>query len=222
MLSFYTAATATMKVALLSLTRWQVIGKENVPKDGALIVVANHLSVVDPPLLSASVTRRIIFMAKDELFRSWGRAFVRAFGAFPVKRGTSNRESLRQAMRILDNGQVLGMFPEGKRSLNYAMDRAELGAALIALRSGAQIIPVGIIGAEHIKGLGVIFHRPRITVTIGKPFHLSKSNDQPTRRQLVDSSDLIMSHIAEVLPPNYRGVYSEGNLEWQKKAIKGR
>jgi 1-acyl-sn-glycerol-3-phosphate acyltransferase len=209
MLPFYTVSTEMMKLALVSLTCWRVNGKENVPRNGPLIVVSNHLSMVDPPLLSASIPRRIVFMSKEELFRSWGRVFVRAFGAFPVHRGTLDREAIRQAMRVLNNGQVLGIFPEGGRNKSHALEKAELGAALIALRSGAPILPVGISGTENVKGPRMIFRQPRITVTIGQPFYLSENKERPTRERLVEATDVIMRRIAEVLPSHYRGIYGE-------------
>ena len=209
MLLFYTVATAMVKTLLRSLTRWEVKGKENVPRNGPLIVVANHLNLADPPLLSASIPRRIVFMAKEELFSSRGRAFVRAFGAFPVRRGRLDREALRQAMRVLESGRALGMFPEGKRSLNHQMSEAELGVALIALRSGAPILPIGISGSENIRGFSFIFRRPKVTVTIGHLFSLPKSEGRLTKDQLVQATGLIMGHIAEVLPQSYRGIYGD-------------
>lgn len=204
---FYTVAAATMKTLLLLLTRWEVKGKENVPRNGPLIIVANHLNLADPPLLGASIPRRIFFMAKEELFSSRGRAFVRALGAFPVRRGKLDREALRQAIRVLESGQALGMFPEGKRSLNHQMGEAELGVALIALRSGAPILPIGISGSENIKGPNFILQRPRVTVAIGQSFTLPKNEGRLTKDQLVQATNLIMGHIAEVLPQSYRGVY---------------
>jgi len=135
---FYTVCNLTMKALLLLLSDWEVEGKENVPPSGPLIVVANHLNLPDPPLLTASIPRRIIFMAKEELFRSRGGPFVRWFGAFPVRRGELDREAIRQAMEILDAGLALGMFPEGRRSPNSGLIQAEPGTALIALRSQAH------------------------------------------------------------------------------------
>ncbi|MBT9163191.1 MAG: 1-acyl-sn-glycerol-3-phosphate acyltransferase [Chloroflexi bacterium] len=204
---FYAVATATMKALLVSLTRWEVKGRENVPRKGPLIVVANHLSMIDPPLISASVPRRIFFMAKEELFRSRGGAFVRWLGAFPVRRGTPDRRAIRQAMKVLERGQTLGMFPEGKRSPNHQMNEAEFGVAMIALRSGVSILPVGICGSENVKGPGFICQRPSITVTIGQPFSLPRNESKLTREQLVQATSLIMGHVAAVLPPEYRGIW---------------
>lgn len=202
---FYHVATATMKTLLFLLTRWEVRGRENVPRNGPLIVVANHLSLIDPPLLSASIPRRIFFMAKEELFSSWGAAFVRWFGAFPVRRGTPDRKAIHQAMQVLERGQTLGMFPQGKRS--QLMNEAEFGVAMIAIRSGAMILPTGICGSENVKGPGFIWQCPQITVTIGQPFSLPRNEGKLTRDQLVEATNLIMRHIAEVLPPGYRGIW---------------
>ncbi|MDD5093343.1 MAG: lysophospholipid acyltransferase family protein [Dehalococcoidia bacterium] len=199
---FYSFATGTMKFALISLTRWRVIGKENVPATGPFIVVANHLSMVDPPLLSASIPRPITFMAKEELFRSWGGIIVSAFGAFPVQRGAADREALRKALKVLEDGGVLGMFPEGTRSTDQRLGKATVGAAFIAVHSGAPILPVAISGSDNVKGPGVVVRRPMITVTIGPPFHLSAGKKQTNRDRLAEATDLIMSRIIDVLPPN--------------------
>ncbi len=205
---FYDAATTLMKVLLIALTRWRVKGKENVPRKGPLIIVANHHNLIDPPLLSASVPRRINFMAKEELFRSRKvRAIMQGYGAFPVRRGQLDRVAMRRALAALQNGGVLGMFPEGKRSPNAQLQSPQPGTSLLAARSGVPVLPVGITGSERVKGIGFIRHRPRITVTIGRPFLLPHAGDKLTRSRLAQHSDLIMEHIAELLPESYRGVY---------------
>ncbi|MDD5093344.1 MAG: lysophospholipid acyltransferase family protein [Dehalococcoidia bacterium] len=207
--SVYATGTATMKLLLRALTRWKVVGQENIPRDGPIIIVANHMSMVDPPLLSASIPRQISFMAKEELFTSKRWWLVPAFGAFPVRHGMGDVQTIRRATRMLQKGQVLGIFPEGKRSSTHAMDKAEVGVALIALLSGAPILPVGITGTEKVKGLGVIFRRPRITVTVGPRFYLAKSWGRPSRERLTLETAIIMSHVASVLPSNYHGAYGD-------------
>jgi 1-acyl-sn-glycerol-3-phosphate acyltransferase len=204
---FYTVATATGRFLLKSLTHWKVIGKENVPMEGPLIVVANHLSMPDPLIISASISRRIVFMVKGELFHHRRWAFVKNYGAFPVYHGIRSRTALDCSLRLLEKGEVLGIFPEGKRSVTHALDRAALGAASIALRSGAPILPVGLIGSELIKGPGVVFRRPKITVIIGKPFVLNVNENQRRDERLKEATDAIMRHIAEILPQQYQGVY---------------
>lgn len=211
---FYYAATLTMKTLLLSFTRWRVEGKENVPQRGPLIVVANHINLIDPPLLFASIPRRIVFMAKEELFHSSpGSVFIRASGAFQVKRGERDREALRQALMVLEKGQVLGMFPEGKRSPNAQLRPAQAGTSLIATRSGAPILPVAISGSEKVTGIGSIFRRPSITVTIGRPFLLSPPPRGQSHSRLEELTALTMEHIAELLPRSYRGVYNSRVVE---------
>ena len=209
MLPLYSVVAITTKVLLLSLCRYQVIGRENVPRNGSLIIVSNHLSLADPPLLGASIPRRIVFMSKEELFSSSVRVAIRALGAFPVRRGKLDREALRRAMIVLESGQILGIFPEGKRSLDGQMNEAELGAAWIALRSGALINPVGINGTEKVKWTDIVFRRNKIIVAIGQPFSLPKSNDRLTKYQLAHATNLIMGRIAEILPEGYRGVYPQ-------------
>jgi 1-acyl-sn-glycerol-3-phosphate acyltransferase len=206
---FYKAATLTMKVLLVALTRWRVEGRTNVPRTGPLIVAANHHSLIDPPLLGASIPRRISFMAKEELFdRPLPRFVMESYGAFPVRRGRLDRVAFRQAMKALEDGGALGVFPEGKRSPDGQLQRPQPGASLLAARSGAPILPVAIFGSERVKGLSFILHRPKVNVKIGSSFLLSPSGSRLTRSMLAQHSEVIMEHIAELLPESYRGPYA--------------
>jgi len=149
-------------------------------------------------------------MAKKELFRPrLGGYFVRGFGAFPVQRGQLDRQAMRQAYRVLAEGRALAMFPEGTRSLTGKLQPGLPGSALVALRSGAPILPVGIFGTEKIKGVAWIWHRPRITVNVGPSFHLPPASRRPTRAELNGLTDFIMRRIAELLPAEYRGDYGD-------------
>lgn len=144
-------------------------------------------------------------MAKQELFHSsFSEFIVRAYGAFPVRRGELDRDAFRQALETLKKGQVLGMFPEGKRSFDSQLLPIQPGTAFIAARSGVPLLPVGISGSEQVKGISVIIQRPCISVKIGPPFTLPYNKDKPVRSQIPQLSDIILEHIAELLPPSYR------------------
>ncbi len=207
---FYYVVRVIVKTLLLLLTNWQVRGRENVPSEGAVIVVANHLNLADTPVLGASLDRKVVFMAKRELFHSRvSRYFVRSLGAFPAQRGQLAREALRQASQVLANSLALAVFPEGSRSKNAQLQSAFPGSALIALRNGIPILPVGITGTEKIKGAAWFLHRPKITVNIGRPFSLPPVGSKLTRVELTELTNSIMGRIAELLPPEYRGNYAE-------------
>jgi 1-acyl-sn-glycerol-3-phosphate acyltransferase len=206
---FYYVARVLLRMLFSLLTRWQVKGKENIPSQGPLLVVANHLNLTDPPLLGVSLGRKAIFMAKEELFRSrFSAYFIGSFGSFPVHRGKLDREAIRQAKQVLVDGVTLVMFPEATRSKNAQLQPAFPGSALIASHSGVPILPVGISGTEKIKGLSWILRRPRITVNIGQPFYLPPADSKLTKVRLAEHTDFIMQRIAELLPLQYRGNYT--------------
>jgi len=207
---FYYVGRVMVKVLFLLLTRCQVRGGENVPNQGPLLIVSNHLNLADPPLLGVSFRRRVVFMAKEELFRSrFSSYFIRGLGAFPVYRGRLDRKALRQAYQVLADGLALLMFPESTRSKNAQLQPAFPGSALIALRSGVPILPVGITGTEKIKGMSWILRRPQITVNIGRSFSPPPASRKLTRVELAECTDSIMRHIAELLPVEYQGHYAQ-------------
>ncbi|MFT9847541.1 lysophospholipid acyltransferase family protein [Aneurinibacillus sp. REN35] len=146
------------------LYRWQVIGRENIPDGEGLVLCANHVSNWDPLLLGCGIERQVHFMAKAELFRIPGiAALITDFGTFPIKRGASDRQAIRKALEIVQEGKVLGIFPEGKRNRTGepVMGTALPGAAMIALKSGARIIPVAIMGPYRLfSGIKIIYGEP--------------------------------------------------------------
>ena len=204
-------AYVLFRVIFSLFTHQHVQGKENVPEHGPVVVVANHLSYADQYLLITAIKREMIFMAKEDLFRNRVMRFlIEAFGAIPVRRGAMNWGALKQVHQVLDDGLAMFMFPEGSRSKNAQLQSAFSGSALIALHNHAPVLPVGISGMEVAeKGfLWVMFHRPRVAVNIGRPFYLSTPQGKSDKKQLKDLSDDIMEHIAELLPPEYRGYYA--------------
>ncbi|MFW6126392.1 MAG: lysophospholipid acyltransferase family protein [Chloroflexota bacterium] len=206
----YYVEVAIAKLILRLFTRRVVRGVENVPPEGPIIVVSNHLNLADPPLLAASIPRRIVFMAKEESFRHPLQGpVVRGFGAFPVRRGQLDRRALRSALRVLDEGLALGMFPEGRRSQSAQLQPGRSGTALVALRSGTPILPIGVTGTEGILGPALLFGRRRITVNIGQPFTLPPVDGRLTKAELTSAMYVIMGRVAELLPQEYRGHYAD-------------
>jgi 1-acyl-sn-glycerol-3-phosphate acyltransferase len=207
---FYYICRLIVRILLFLLTRWQVSGRENIPKQGAVLVVSNHLSLADPPLLNLVLNRPVRFMAKKNLFRfKVIDNFMRGLGAFPVYRGRPDRKAFRQAEQVLADGLMLVIFPEGTRSRSRQLRQAFPGPSLIALRSGAPIVPVGIAGTDILEhGMGILT-RPRVKVNIGRPFHLPENAKELTKTEL---TTYMMEHIAELLPEQYRGLYGkQGN-----------
>jgi 1-acyl-sn-glycerol-3-phosphate acyltransferase len=167
----YYLAKSLMKVYLSIVFGFKITGKENVPEDGPVIVVANHASAFDPIALGCACPRQINFMAKAELFDNpISTSFLRRLHAFPVRRGRVDREAYRQSMDILKAGEVLGMFPEGTRSATGELQGAHPGAARFAIQTGTPVVPAAIVGtiSKHRKGMRR-FREPLVRVVFGEP-----------------------------------------------------
>ncbi len=182
-----------------------VVGQHIVPENGPLIIASNHLSWVDVPLIPAYLKRRVVYMAKEETFKGLGGRFVRFLGAFPVKRGEADRQSLRAAEEQLKTGMILGIFPEGTRSKLHTLGQAHAGTGMIALRSGVPVMPVAIWGSEY----AFKQFRPRIHLVFGQPVTLAPKGKKITREDIDEATEQVMLHISSMLPPRYRGVYAE-------------
>ncbi|MBI4233212.1 MAG: 1-acyl-sn-glycerol-3-phosphate acyltransferase [Chloroflexi bacterium] len=197
-----------MRGALRVFAHWKVEGRENVPPMGPLIVVANHLSNLDPPLLSASIPRRLHFVAKRGLFKPLVGSFLRAYGAFPMNREGRDVGALLWALKLLRRDGAIVLFPEAHRNPDVGMRKAIPGIALLALRSQAPILPVGIIGTERIGPLWrLAFPTGHITVRIGQLFSLPMIEGRMGRQQLESLADMVMFRVAALLPEQYQGVY---------------
>ncbi|AIF43552.1 1-acyl-sn-glycerol-3-phosphate acyltransferase [Virgibacillus sp. SK37] len=161
-MNLYKIARTIVAIILFPLYRIKVIGKENVPKQGPVIICSNHISNLDPPVVGITSPRDIYFMAKGELFEKpiLGKLLL-GIHAFPVKRGLSDRNALRKGLKILDNQETLGLFPEGTRSKSGELGKPLAGAGFFALRSQAVIIPCAIIGPyKPFKRLKVVYGPP--------------------------------------------------------------
>lgn len=188
--------------------RCRVVGKENVPRNSSCIIVANHVNLLDSPLLGISLGRKVYFMAKEEVFDSPLIGYLaKQFGAFPVGKGKLDRRAGRKAVELLSQGEALIILPEGTRSKDGKLGPAYHGAALLAVKRGVPIVPVGITGTRHLTGKWWFLKRHRITINIGQPFTLTTASDKLNKEETRRLTDAVMKHIAELLPEEYRGRY---------------
>ena len=189
-----------------------VEGLDNIPKTGGGILVSNHLNNADPCVIPGVAKRRIITMAKKEMFRWPGvNILFKMIGAFPVDRAGADLGALRQAQKVVNDGLLLLMFPEGTRSRDRQLHAGFPGTALVAYRTGAPIIPIAITGTESIPWPWVFlrfFMGPKVRVRIGAPFYPPRA-DRITSEAAQSATDDIMLHVAELLPESYQGEYRE-------------
>lgn len=161
-----------MTTPLTLLYQLEVRGRENWPRRGPAVIASNHASNADPCLVGVSFPGQIRWMAKSDLWRVPGLGWlITRLGAFPVRRGESDRKAIRRARELLGEGWIIGMFPEGSRQRVGRLGEAQAGVGLLAMEPGVPVIPVRIRGSERIMS-GMRLRRPRITVTVGKPVDL--------------------------------------------------
>ena len=201
----YDILRAFAMVVFALVARVHIRGRYNVPRKGPYILAPNHLSWTDIPLVAAYVPGKVVYMAKEEYFSSRIAWLVRFLGAFPVKRGEGDRQALRTAEEQLKKGNVLVVFPEGTRSRTRTLAKGHAGLGMIALRSGVPVIPVAVWGSENaLKKFGT-----PITISYGKPVTFKPKGKKVTREDIDNATETVMHTIAEMLPPVYRGVYSD-------------
>ena len=194
------------------LTDLEVLGQENIPATGPLLVTLNHFSFVDPALIVRATPwpLEVIggFQTPNAPF--WGKWILKLWGYFPVYRGTGSRAALRSVEAVLKQGGVVGVAPEGG-SWATVLRPPRPGTAFLAVRTGARILPVGIDGATDIFSSLRKGRRAHVTVRIGEMFGPFRASGRGrNRRQRLDQiGHEIMQHIAELIPPQRRGYYSD-------------
>ena len=190
-----------LAVALMRLF-WRLEGRgsRHVPRQGPVLLVANHSSVADPPLVGAVTPRHVSFLAKAELFEIplFGR-FIRALNARPVRREGSDPGALRTALRALDNGEVLLVFPEGTRGPEGVLRPGKAGAGMLAALSGAPVVPVYISGSGRAWPRGARLPKPgKVTVTFGPPMRFSAPGGSGRKESYEAASREMMAAIARL------------------------
>ena len=190
--------------------RIEVSGAEHVPPAGGCLLVFNHLSNFDPPLFLAVLDRPKVtaLVAANYQDRPFHRFWLNAAGVLWIRRGASDRATLRAALAHLQQGWMVGLAPEGTRSRDGRLHAAKPGAAFLAAESGVPILPVGITGTESLAADLRRLRRGRITVQFGEPIDLPAGAGR-SKQSLQAATDLLMSRVAALLPAAYRGVYAE-------------
>jgi len=192
---FYSIIRFFCNIIIHLLFKIKVYGTENFPKNNAVIVYSNHKSTWDPIIIGCLLKRPIHFMAKEELFYNPFFGFIlKNLHAFPVKRGTADRKAIKKALQVLDDGQVLGIFPEGTRSKDGKLREAEPGLALIAAKSNdAVLVPAAIIGNYKLFS--------NIDVKFGEPIKFDKyrRGEKLSSQQLKEISNNLFVEVAKLM-----------------------
>ncbi|MFZ5878944.1 MAG: lysophospholipid acyltransferase family protein [Chloroflexota bacterium] len=199
---FRRTVVALLTVLSRPFMKLKVNGLEHLPSEGAVVLVANHVTTFDVFPMQISLPRPIFYMGKAELFRNGlVDAVFRRMGAFPVYRGEKDAWAMRHAARILEHGQALGMFPEGTRSRGRGLGVAKTGAARLAIDARCPVVPMALVGSDRFFRQ---LPRPNtVTVSLLPPI-VPTADDTP-----LSLTDRVMFSLASALPLDMRGVYSE-------------
>jgi 1-acyl-sn-glycerol-3-phosphate acyltransferase len=212
-----TFARRAVRAILISLVRLLVFfrlrvtvhGLENFPKKGPALIVINHIGDADAALVGAALPVSTEAMAKIELNDHWlvGPLF-RAYGIIWVHRGRPDRKALRAALDALAQGRMVTLAPEGRQSLTGGLEEGTEGAAFLALKSGAPIVPVALTGTEndHLEEYRKRWRRAPVSLSVGKPFFIREHVDRQV--MLREGTRQIMESIADLLPDTYRGKFN--------------
>jgi 1-acyl-sn-glycerol-3-phosphate acyltransferase len=184
-------------------TRLHVKGRQNVPREGPVLLAVNHFSWADPVVVSAALERPAYYLAKERLFvNPAARWFFASMGQIPVNRQAGgNEDAIQAAVDLLERGVVVGVFPEGTRSRYGELKRGKTGVARIAARSGAPIVPIAVATADFWpKHAGIPSFGERVYLNVGEPMRLDlKPADAEDRQRMRDATDDVMARIRALL-----------------------
>ena len=202
---FYYIVKAICWLILKIFWRMEIIGIENLPESGGLIIASNHVSYLDPAVLAASLNKKIYFLTKKEIFKNTFISFIlKNLNAFSVDRENVDILAFKKAINILREEKVLGIFPEGRRSSNGELQELKLGTIKIAMKTGVPILPVGIIGTHKIYPRGIkfpILFKHKIIVKYGAPQYLDKLESRDKVYQM-EELDLLGKKIKQLSTTN--------------------
>lgn len=208
-------ARAIFRLLFHAIGKVTISGKENIPVGEACLIAINHISIFEPPLVLSFWPIAPEAVGAIELWSRRGQSFlVKIYGGIPVKRGQFDRELMTTLLNVLRSGRSLVIAPEGGRSHQPGMKRALPGIAYLAEKARVRIIPVGIFGStEDFLDQALHGKRPTIGMNIGKPFQLPAIEGLGSEKRIArqKNADRVMMEIARLLPPEYHGVYGEGN-----------
>jgi 1-acyl-sn-glycerol-3-phosphate acyltransferase len=203
-------------IAIISLIfklfcRVQVLGLENVPRQGAVILAINHISLADPPLATVVVNRPDMTALVGDTHQKVLplRWLVNLMGGIWINREGADIHALRQALDFLAKGGLLGIAPEGTRSRVASMIPAKTGVAYLADKARVPVIPAAISGSEVVFHEMLLFHHPRLIIQFGQPFYLPALDRKDREAGLQRNTDEIMCRIAAMLPAEYWGAYRD-------------
>jgi 1-acyl-sn-glycerol-3-phosphate acyltransferase len=198
-----------LRAAMKLVMQLETTGWENIPRTGPVILMINHIAFPDPVILTGFFPRYLISMAKVEAFEDKVIGpLIKAFDAFPVKRGAGDRQALRTAFDVLDAGLALLIAPEGHRSETAELGEAHDGLAYVAQRAHVPIVPVAISGTDQFKHNLKRLKRTTVTYRFGRPFYLEAGEERASGAGLKQMTDEAMYQLAALLPPEQRGLYA--------------
>jgi 1-acyl-sn-glycerol-3-phosphate acyltransferase len=211
MIFLYQVARWIFQFAFALLSHRDIRGVENIPSAPPYIVVANHLSYVDAPLLYTILKVKRVTGWAAEKYQShpFYGPFVNFFGGVFIQRGKVDRKAIAAAIDRLQNGYVFGVAPEGTRSHTGTLARGKTGAAYLANEADVPILPFALSGTDKAFSDLMHFRRPHLSVRIGEPFRLPPIHEETRSTDLRRNTDEIMCRIAAMLPSSYRGVYAD-------------
>jgi len=199
--------------------RPRIEGRKNMPRKGPVILASNHLSFIDSFVIPMFAPRPVYFLAKSSYFDGKGiggwfsRHFFTAIGATPVQRGAGQAalDALDQQRRILESGRAIALYPEGTRSLDGRLYKGRTGVAFLALETGAQVVPVGLVGTNEAMPVGAKWPRlhPRVTIRYGEPIDLAHHGAATSGRARRQATDEIMAAIHALSGQELAGSYNE-------------